>query len=56
MLRVHSSVVEQRTFNPLVLGSTPNVLKGPFRLVVRTAPFHGENTGSIPVKDTIKEK
>lgn len=49
---MYSSAVEQRTFNSLVLGSIPNVLKSPFRLVVRTAPFHGENTGSIPVKDT----
>ncbi len=23
----------------------------PFRLEVRTSPFHGENTGSIPVRD-----
>lgn len=24
--------------------------KSPFSLVVRTLPFHGKNTGSIPVK------
>lgn len=51
--------VEQRTFNPRVLGSNPNVpiyqYKSInfclFRLAVRTVPFHGENTGSIPVRD-----
>ena len=26
----------------------------PFRLTVRTSLFHGENTGSIPVRDTKK--
>ena len=28
-----------------------NSVKCPFRLVVRTSPFHGENMGSIPVRD-----
>ena len=26
-------------------------MKRPFRLPVRTSPFHGGNTGSIPVGD-----
>ena len=26
-------------------------LYSPFRLVVRTSPFHGEKMGSIPVRD-----
>ena len=30
--RVHSSMVEQRTFNPLALGSSPNALKLKFKL------------------------
>ena len=30
-----------------------NSVKCPFRLVVRTSPFHGENMGSIPVRDTM---
>jgi hypothetical protein len=35
------------------MGSNPinHKLKSPFSLVVRTLPFHGKNTGSIPVKD-----
>ena len=28
-------------------------LYSPFRLVVRTSPFHGENMGSIPVRDKV---
>ena len=27
------------------------LFKSPFRLAVRTLPFHGKNAGSIPVKD-----
>ena len=29
------------------------VRKSPYRLMVRTPPFHGGNTGSTPVKDKI---
>lgn len=29
--------------------------KSPFRLMVRTSPFHGANMGSIPIRD-VNEK
>ena len=49
-------MVEQWTFNPLVLGSSPRrPTIGPHRLVrPRTSDFHSGNTGSNPVGD-VKE-
>ena len=46
-------MVEQWTFNPLVLGSNPRrPTLGPHRLVrPRTPDFHSGNTGSNPVGD-----
>lgn len=52
-------MVEYWSPKPQVKGSSPfspelNVNKlRPFRLVVRTSPFQGDNTGSIPVGDRI---
>ncbi len=48
--------VEQRTFNPFVLSSSLSTLNlynidGPFRLSVRTVPFHGEKASSILARD-----
>ena len=42
--------VNQTTF--VYVGSNPtlSMILGPFRLVVRTLPFRGKGTGSIPVR------
>lgn len=37
-VRAHSSVVEQRSFKPLALGSNPNVLNGGFALLPEVSP------------------
>ena len=53
-IKVYSSMVEQWTFNPLVLGSSPSIPRRffcPYRLVVRTSPFHGDSMGSNPIRD-----
>ena len=46
-------MVEYLAYNEKVSGSSPLFSKGPFRLVVRTLPFHGNNTGSNPVRDIV---
>lgn len=50
-------MVEYWSPKPQVKGSSPFSpelnTKRPFRLVVRTSPFQGDNTGSIPVGDRI---
>lgn len=53
MFRAHSSVVEQRPFKPLVLGSNPNVLNKVnlclrYRQVVRRLTLTQIGGGSIP--------
>ena len=50
-----SSMVEHSAVNRVVVGSSPT--RGAFWLhgqVVKTSPFHGGNTGSIPVGVTKK--
>lgn len=42
-------MVEHRTFNPVVVGSSPTASMRPHRLVVRTPAFQAGDTGSNPV-------
>ena len=48
--------VNQTTF--VYVGSNPtlSMILGPFRLVVRTLPFRGKGTGSIPVRGIHSER
>ena len=60
VLRVHlmildSSMVEHSAVNRVVVGSSPT--RGalwPHGQAVKTSPFHGGNTGSIPVGVTLE--
>ena len=51
-----TQLVECLAYNEKVSGSSPLffILYRPFRLGVRTLPFHGSNTGSNPVRDNVK--
>ena len=51
--RALSSMVEQWTFNPEVMGSSPIVLNSPHRLMVRTLVFRVKNAGSNPAGDRL---
>ena len=46
-----SSMVEHSAVNRVVVGSSPTrgVFLRPHGQAVKTSPFHGGNTGSIPV-------
>ena len=48
-----TQLVECLAYNEKVSGSNPLffIFYSPFRLGVRTLPFHGSNTGSNPVRD-----
>ena len=49
-----AQLVEHLPFKERVLGSSPRrVTGGSLRLVVRTTPFHGVDTGSSPVGNAI---
>ena len=52
-----SSMVEHSAVNRVVVGSSPTrgVFLRPHGQAVKTSPFHGGNTGSIPVGVTEKD-
>ena len=55
-LFLDSSMVEHSAVNRGVVGSSPTrgaLNKWPRGQEVKTSPFHGGNTGSIPVRVTI---
>ena len=53
-----SSMVEHSAVNRVVVGSSPTrgvYFQRPHGQAVKTSPFHGGNTGSIPVGVTEKD-
>ena len=57
VLFLDSSMVEHSAVNRVVVGSSPTrgVFLRPHGQAVKTSPFHGGNTGSIPVGVTEKD-